>query len=308
MSRLIEDEFDELVLYVAGLKKTLARKMDDHLFLIQQQNERLDDQARLIDELAWQIRDLRASVRSVNDKLKVVEEGQQKQRQNASEVVSSSGYCNKCDGGGGGTSSITKPRIIVNKVMEELNEDEDETPYKNIDRRTYTRPMSSNSRETYNDGEGLYEMIQFVADERRRDYKAPPASSPTSLSAIHRQAKLKQQQPLPPIPSERRLTKNDPLLPFHFPPPPPIETLDEPQEVPLRAKDYTSVVRRNRNNSTGSATLAMVKELAEDMGTGSPDDEPREQDFMRTRRSASEREANSLRRRAYILPSTSRTV
>lgn len=70
----LEEEFSEMIMYVTEMRRSFNRKLDDHLFIMQQQNERIDKQMRfieeqkeVIDELAWQIRDLRASIRQVKE-------------------------------------------------------------------------------------------------------------------------------------------------------------------------------------------------------------------------------------------------
>lgn len=72
MSR--DDEIDELIMYVTDLRHSFTRKLDDHLCIIQDQNDRIRNQQRtiaeqkeVVDELAWQIRDLRDSVRRVKE-------------------------------------------------------------------------------------------------------------------------------------------------------------------------------------------------------------------------------------------------
>lgn len=64
---------------VRELQQKFSRKLDDHLFIIQQQRDRIDYQQQqidgqrfLIDELAWQIRDLRDSLRKSDEKLHAV--------------------------------------------------------------------------------------------------------------------------------------------------------------------------------------------------------------------------------------------
>lgn len=343
MSRLIQDEFDELVLYVAGLKKTFGRKLDDHLFIIQQQNQRLDDQTRLIDELAWQIRDLRASVRSVNDKLKSVQSQGQGTCQCDSDNYAIEMNSRRSSGASTlrRSQSLTRPRTtttmrtILNEevsdgveIVEVEEEEEDEK---------YPPP-----RHSYDDTEGIYEPIQFV---ERRDYKAPqsPAAGPlphprkaaaaaaspppplpqlnttTSLSARHRQFK----QQLSPggqgnsFNGEQRTTRSD--QPFHFPPPPPLENGLEPESTRMRpTRDYPLILlqqaRRNRaNGSSSSSSMKIMSEIAEETHPTTPTEEEQGspvslESFLRTGRSLAEREANSLKRRAYILPSDRQIV
>lgn len=71
-----EDELSEIIVYVSGLRRTFNRKLDDQLFIIEQQRERIefqqhliDEQKAIVDELAWQIRDLRDSVRQCCEKM-----------------------------------------------------------------------------------------------------------------------------------------------------------------------------------------------------------------------------------------------
>lgn len=74
MSHPHEDEISEIIEYITGMRRTFNRKLDDHLFIMEQQNHRIEEQYRIIDEqrviideLAWQIRDLRDSVRQVSE-------------------------------------------------------------------------------------------------------------------------------------------------------------------------------------------------------------------------------------------------
>lgn len=69
-----EEEISEIIFYITDMKRSFNRKLDDHLFIMQQQNERIekqmriiDEQKEVIDELAWQIRDLRDSIRRVKE-------------------------------------------------------------------------------------------------------------------------------------------------------------------------------------------------------------------------------------------------
>lgn len=378
MSHLLEERVDELVVYVSGLKKTISRKLDDHLFIIDQQNQRLDEQSRLIEELAWQVRDLRASVRTVGEKLKVVEQQQERDRDSKALVTQAKAVpCAKCDyanvrvGGGNGSlrrtsSSIRKtPRItLVNEevrgrveILQEAefftvesvsDEYEEEDQGEGVQEKDVVRGGSTSSnhhnprrsvRSSYDDDEGLYEPIEFVG----RDYTAPStttSTSPTatatptgSLSTRHRLAK-KQQTPLPPTPAERSPSKVTPvaLKPFHFPPPPPVDFMlgpvavkGERVESPVRkeekksedhpelqlrpTKDYPLVqptrrLLRHRSFSNGetSSSPSSLTIVAEEVpGT---EQEPQEL-VLRGRSSAGEREANSIKRRAYILPSIS---
>lgn len=63
-----DSEFDELILYISNMKRSFNRKLDDHLFIIQQQNNKIDEQCQIIDELGWQLRDLRDAVRQLSAK------------------------------------------------------------------------------------------------------------------------------------------------------------------------------------------------------------------------------------------------
>lgn len=76
MSHSREDEYNEMILYVSELRRKFNSKLDDQLFLIEQQRNRIeyqqqqiDDQRIIIEELAWQIRDLRDSVRQCSEKI-----------------------------------------------------------------------------------------------------------------------------------------------------------------------------------------------------------------------------------------------
>lgn len=80
MSNEHTEENLELILYINNLRKTFNRKLDDQLVLIGEQRERIDFQQQLIgeqritmDELAWQIRDLRDSVRQCCEKIEKYE-------------------------------------------------------------------------------------------------------------------------------------------------------------------------------------------------------------------------------------------
>lgn len=373
MSHLIEERVDELVVYVSGLKKTISRKLDDHLFIIDQQNQRLDEQSRLIEELAWQVRDLRASVRTVGEKLKVVEQQQERDRDSKVMTHAKTVPCAKCDyanmrvGGGNGSlrrtsSSIRKtPRItLVHEevrgrveilqeaeffTVESVSDDYDEDQGEGVQEKDVVRGITSSNhhnprksvRSSNDDDEGLYEPIEFVG----RDYTAPATTTSTSstaaptgsLSTRHRLAK-KQQTPLPPTPAERSPSKVTPiaLKPFHFPPPPPVDFMlgpvpvkgdrvelslrkdekkpEDHPELQLRpTKDYPLVqptrrLLRHRSFSSGEASSSpsSLTIVAEEVpGT---EQEPQEL-VLRGRSSAGEREANSIKRRAYILPSIS---
>lgn len=87
-----DDEISELIEYISGLRRTFNRKLDDHLFIIEQQRERIDfqqhlidDQRAVVDELAWQIRDLRDSVRQCCEKVTEFE-GNQCTKSSSSEM------------------------------------------------------------------------------------------------------------------------------------------------------------------------------------------------------------------------------
>lgn len=76
MSHIIDDEYSEIILYVTELRRKFYRKLENQMFVIEQQRDRIDyqqrqidDQRVIIDELAWQIRDLRDSVRQCTEKL-----------------------------------------------------------------------------------------------------------------------------------------------------------------------------------------------------------------------------------------------
>lgn len=309
-SRLIEEEFDELVVYVAGLKKTFSRRLDDHLFIIQQQNQRLDDQTRLIDELAWQIRDLRASVRSVEQN--VLREHPNGKRGPVPRNPNSCDYANmsaKTDS----TKeelAIIRPRIQNEKIIERVEIlNKDEYPRNSTDTFNVKSPRST-FRSGNDKGEPIYEPIQFT--ERNYTGKSVPSSS--SLSAQHR--KTKQQQPLPPIPDDINSSNADGRTKrtdqqFHFPPPPPLDVFksapgseDGSGNLVLRpTTDYPQVqitkrIRNGTNPETSSPALTIVRETAEDDGDS---DEQEVEDFLR-RIDLGDREANSIRRRTYILP------
>lgn len=75
-SNIIDDEYSEIVLYVTELRRKFHRKFENQMFVIDQQRVRIDyqqrqidDQRVVIDELAWQIRDLRDSVRQCTEKI-----------------------------------------------------------------------------------------------------------------------------------------------------------------------------------------------------------------------------------------------
>lgn len=66
----------DITMVVRELHQKFNRKFDDHLFIMQQQRDRIDYQQQqidgqrfLIEELAWQIRDLRDSLRKSDEKL-----------------------------------------------------------------------------------------------------------------------------------------------------------------------------------------------------------------------------------------------
>lgn len=76
MSHIIDDEYSEIVMYVTELRRKFYRKLESQMFIIEQQRDRIDyqqrqidDQRGIIDELAWQIRDLRDSVRQCTEKI-----------------------------------------------------------------------------------------------------------------------------------------------------------------------------------------------------------------------------------------------
>ena len=45
-----DDEITEIIEYITGMRRTFNRKLDDHLFIIEQQNHRIEEQYRIIDE------------------------------------------------------------------------------------------------------------------------------------------------------------------------------------------------------------------------------------------------------------------
>lgn len=77
MSHIIDDdEYSELVSYVTELRRKFCSKLENQMLIIEQQRDRIDfqqrqidDQRSVIDELAWQIRDLRDSVRQCSEKM-----------------------------------------------------------------------------------------------------------------------------------------------------------------------------------------------------------------------------------------------
>lgn len=76
MSHIIDEEYSEIISYVTELRRKFYRKLENQMFIIEQQRDRIDyqqrqidDQRGIIDELAWQIRDLRDSVRQCTEKL-----------------------------------------------------------------------------------------------------------------------------------------------------------------------------------------------------------------------------------------------
>lgn len=58
-----DKEFNELVFYVSSMKQQVNRQ--EHI--IEMQSSRIEELGRVIDELAWQLRDLRAAVREVRE-------------------------------------------------------------------------------------------------------------------------------------------------------------------------------------------------------------------------------------------------
>lgn len=67
----------DMMLIIAELRRKFNQKLDDQLFIIEQQRDRIDyqqqqinDQRVIIEELAWQIRDLRDSVRKCNENIR----------------------------------------------------------------------------------------------------------------------------------------------------------------------------------------------------------------------------------------------
>lgn len=327
------EEFDELVVYVASLKKSFSRKLDDHLFIIQQQNQRLDDQTRLIDELAWQVRDLRASVRCVGDKLKAVQD------QGAASPATTT-QLGKADYANvsvrrvpsirrveEGQKPVTRPRIkIVSEEISEgveiIEEEEEGEDLRGGESRQRLQ-MGREEGEFEDDNvEGLYEPIRFV---QRRDYTAPPApvAAPTgpniSLSARHRQ--IKQHKSLststtPTNPTESSISTDSRGMsvgqsqfyrPLPTPPASPFEAPPDADRSLLRSKDYPFVQTRRinrlqKNGSTSSSVL--MTNIEEELLP----EEQNVDEFIRisstsSTATASERDTNSIRRRAYILPS-----
>lgn len=76
MSHIIDGEYSEIISYVTELRRKFYRKLEKQMFVVEQQRDRIDyqqrqidDQRGIIDELAWQIRDLRDSVRQCTEKL-----------------------------------------------------------------------------------------------------------------------------------------------------------------------------------------------------------------------------------------------
>lgn len=80
MSHVIDDEYSEIISYVTELRRKFYRKLESQMFIIEQQRDRqeyqqrqIDDQRVVIDELAWQIRDLRDSVRQCTEKMYAID-------------------------------------------------------------------------------------------------------------------------------------------------------------------------------------------------------------------------------------------
>lgn len=74
MNQTKSDEYSKVMLFVTEMRRKLNRTMDDQIFMIEQQRDRIDYQQQqindirvIIEELAWQIRDLRDSVRRCNE-------------------------------------------------------------------------------------------------------------------------------------------------------------------------------------------------------------------------------------------------
>ncbi|XP_055684410.1 uncharacterized protein LOC129790743 [Lutzomyia longipalpis] len=135
-----DKEFNELVFYVSGMKQQLNTQER----IIQMQNNRIEEQGRVIDELAWQLRDLRAAVREVREY----------QVRNA------------------------KTRIYENAEGVCLRKQ----TVSSGNRKCSMRPGSSSrfSVDSLNEGDGIYEPINFP----RRDYTAQSDSLCNRLSVL----------------------------------------------------------------------------------------------------------------------------
>lgn len=76
MNNQNSDELSELKSLILELSQQFNRKFEDQARIIRQQQDRLESQQQqlhnqcaIIEELAWQIRDLRDSVRKCNEKI-----------------------------------------------------------------------------------------------------------------------------------------------------------------------------------------------------------------------------------------------
>lgn len=76
MNKSNDDELSELKLLILELSQQFNRKFEDQAHIIRQQRDRLESQQQqlhnqcaIIEELAWQIRDLRDAVRKCNEKV-----------------------------------------------------------------------------------------------------------------------------------------------------------------------------------------------------------------------------------------------
>ncbi|GAB0086173.1 hypothetical protein DMENIID0001_096620 [Sergentomyia squamirostris] len=136
-----DKEFNELVYYVSAMKQQMNRQ--EHI--IDMQNNRIEELGRVIDELAWQLRDLRSAVREVRD--------------------------------------VQKKQTPKGKIYENAEQVSLRRQALSSSNRNYSmRPGSSLrlSSATLNDGEELYEPIMFP----RRDYIATSDSMCNRLSIL----------------------------------------------------------------------------------------------------------------------------
>lgn len=89
MNKRNSEDFNEIKLLILELSQQFNRKFEDQTRVIRQQRDRLESQQEqlhsqraIIEELAWQIRDLRDSVRKFSEKISSV---QSKYRANSPE-------------------------------------------------------------------------------------------------------------------------------------------------------------------------------------------------------------------------------
>lgn len=82
MSSAEGDENSAKPRWVAKLERKLQRTMDDQLFIIEQQRDRidhqqhqLDDQRILIEELTWQLHELNESIKKCNANVLILLQG-----------------------------------------------------------------------------------------------------------------------------------------------------------------------------------------------------------------------------------------